>query len=695
MENNILKIFESNVFTDKLMKNYLSSKMYKEYKSLIQKKQPLTIDVANEIAKAMRIWAIKKGATHFTHWFQPMTGITAEKHDSFLDKNLDNEPISVFTGKSLIKGEPDASSFPSGGMRTTFEARGYTVWDPTSPVFILNNTLYIPTAFCSYSGESLDKKTPLLKSIDLLNKHTTRLLKVLGYDVNNVSATVGTEQEYFLIDKAMYEKRPDLLNCGRTLFGSQPVKGQELDDHYFGHIKQRVASYMADLNKRLWALGIYSKTEHNEVAPAQHELASVYTYSNIATDNNQLTMMLMKQVAFEHKMVCLLHEKPFEYLNGSGKHVNWSLSANGENLLDPSKNPKNNLRFLLLLVATIKAVDKYSDLLRVSVTSASNDHRLGGHEAPPAIVSIFLGDELTNILDSIENNVDYHEKIKERIRLDIQSIPELIKDTSDRNRTSPFAFTGNKFEFRMVGSMQSIADPNMILNTIVASVIDEFATVLEKSNDVTKTAFDIIKNEYKNHKRVVYNGNGYSEEWKKEAALRGLANYKDTPESLKCLLDKKNIELFEKCNIFTEKEIKARQEILLENYCKTIIIEAGTMLDMVNHIIIPNVIDYKSVVADAIMKLEKIHGSTILEREILGKISELSDKLNYAKIKLLSFIEKYNNESNYSIKAKICSETILNEMNNLRVIVDSLENVVAKKYWQLPTYFDMLYSVND
>ena len=695
LKSNILNIFEKDVFTDKLMKKSLSKKIYKQYQKLITNKTPLTIDVANEIAKAMRTWAMKKKVTHFTHWFQPLTGITAEKHDSFLDKDLNNKPISIFTGKSLIKGEPDASSFPSGGMRSTFEARGYTVWDPASPVFILNNTLYIPTAFCSYSGEALDKKTPLLKSIELLDEKATKLLSILGYQVDKVDTTVGAEQEYFLIDKVVYKKRIDLMNCGRTLFGARPVKGQELDDHYFGQIKNRVANYMADLDKKLWAVGIYSKTEHNEVAPAQHELASVYAYTNVATDNNQLTMTIMKQTAFEHQMVCLLHEKPFEYINGSGKHNNWSLSANNENLLNPTKNPKNNIRFLLLLTAIIEAVDKYSDLLRISVASASNDHRLGANEAPPAIISIFLGNELTDILDSIEQSKDYHQKIRERIDLKIQSIPELIKDTSDRNRTSPFAFTGNKFEFRMVGSSQSLADPNMILNLIVVSVLDDYIKELENATNVPEKALEIIKKSYKNHKRIIYNGNGYSKEWLEEAKARGLNNLKDTVSSLQCLLEKKNIDLFEKYHIFSEKELHARYEILLENYYKTIYIEAETMCEMLYKNILPDIFSYKNFLALEIHNLEKIKCSAIYEKELLNKINDLCDRINVSAKKLTNTIEKFKMENDTYSKAKYCHDVMLSSMEFLRKDVDNIEPLIPKQFNSLPTYADILYSVND
>lgn len=693
MKNKILDIFAEDVFTENLMKKYLSNKIYKQYKMLIQQRKPLTLEVADEMAQKIRQWAMAKGATHFAHWFQPMTGITAEKHDSFLDKDLNNQPISIFTGRSLIKGEPDASSFPSGGIRTTFEARGYTVWDPTSYVFILNRTLYIPTAFCAYSGEALDKKTPLLKSIEVLNHHAKRVLKILDFEEKDVFATVGTEQEYFLIDKSIYESRPDLMICGRTLFGNKPVIGQEMDNHYFGKIKSRVASYMAALNKKLWSLGIYSKTEHNEVAPAQHELASVYTYANVATDNNQLVMALMKQIATEFDMVCLLHEKPFEYINGSGKHNNWSLATQNENLLEPGKNPKNNLRFLLFLVAIIKAVDQYSDLLRISVASASNDHRLGTHEAPPAIVSIFLGDELTKILDSIEEGKDYHGKIKEKLSLKVPFIPLLTKDTTDRNRTSPFAFTGNKFELRMVGSKQSIADPNMVLNTIVASVLDEFANRLENAENVQECILDLIKNEYKIHKKIIYNGNGYSLEWLEEAKNRGLLNLKDTMEALDHLLDKKNIDLFEKYDIFTERELRARYDILLENYYKTIYIEAETMMEMLHRLLLPGIFEYKNVLATEILHLNELHIKTNLEKEKLEIITNLCDKIHYHENLLTKFIHKCNQLYTDYEKATFCHESILPAMNHLRKVVDQLEIHVAKKYWNVPSYFDMLYSI--
>lgn len=645
----------------------------------------------------MKDWAIEKGVTHFTHWFQPMTGITAEKHDSFIEKYEDGV-IMEFGGKELIKGEPDASSFPSGGLRDTFEARGYTSWDPTSYAFIKDNTLCIPSVFCSYTGEVLDKKTPLLKSMEAINKQALRILKLFGNkDVTRVFTNVGPEQEYFLIDKELYLKRRDLIYCGRTLFGAKPPKGQELDDHYFGNIKPRVLKYMHALDKELWKLGILAKSEHNEVAPAQHELAPIFTTTNIATDQNQLTMEIMKKIAIEHNLVCLLHEKPFEGVNGSGKHNNWSISTNaGTNLLNPGENPQENTQFLLFLIAIIKAVDEHQDLLRISVASAGNDHRLGANEAPPAIISIFLGDELSEILEAIENGENYSGKINRKLDIGVDSIPPFIKDNTDRNRTSPFAFTGNKFEFRMVGSAFSISSPNIFLNTIVAQSLCEFADVLEDSNDFISDLNILMKETIKKHKRILFNRNNYSDEWIIEANRRGLLNLKTTPEAIKHLIDNKNIDLFYKNNVFTEKEIYSRYEILLEKYCKTINIEALTMIDMVKKDIIPSVGEYVNKLLDMVIKKKSLLGNTNykVEEDIINKISD-TVYLTYEKVEdlevLIKNMEKYKNMLD---SANVYKETIIPIMEELRSLVDTLEGLVDRKYWPYPSYGDLLFSVN-
>lgn len=590
----IPEIFGSMVFDDVSMKERLPKQTYKALKKTIELGEALDINVANIVANAMKDWAVEKGATHYTHWFQPMTGITAEKHDSFINPTDDGRAIMEFSGKELIKGEPDASSFPSGGLRATFEARGYTAWDPTSYAFVKDDTLCIPTAFCSYTGEALDKKTPLLRSMDRISTEALRILRLFGdEETTRVLTTVGAEQEYFLIDKKLYEKRKDLIYTGRTLFGARAPKGQELEDHYFGTIKPRVSEYMKDLDQELWKLGVFAKTKHNEVAPGQHELAPIFTTTNLATDHNQLTMEIMRKVARRHGMVCLLHEKPFAGVNGSGKHNNWSLSTNtGKNLLDPGKTPKDNAQFLLILMAVIKAVDEYQDLLRLSVASAGNDHRLGANEAPPAIISMFLGDELTEILDSIENNSEYANKGSVRMEMGTVVLPNIKKDTTDRNRTSPFAFTGNKFEFRMLGSALNIACPNIMLNTIVAEAFCEFADELENAEDIRTAVMNLIKREYKEHKRIIFNGNNYSDEWVEEARKRGLLNLRTMPEAMRYYIADKNIGLFMKNSIFTEPEVHSRYEIQLENYTKVLNIEALTMLDMAKKDILPGVSAY-------------------------------------------------------------------------------------------------------
>ena len=602
MDKNPLELFANDVFTDEEMKKRVSDKAYDDYKKTLEDGAPLGLSTADEVAKAMMGWAMEKGATHYTHWFQPMTGVTAEKHEAFIEPDGKGGAITKFSGKALVKGEPDASSFPSGGLRSTFEARGYTAWDPSSKAFVKDGSLYIPTVFCSYGGESLDKKTPLLKSIDALNTQTLRILKLFGEkDVKKVVPTVGAEQEYFLIDKSVYEKRLDLETCGRTLFGANPPKGQELDDHYFGKIKRRVREYMADLDEELWKLGVYAKTKHNEVAPAQHELACVYTPANDALDHNQIVMSVMKSVATRHDMVCLLHEKPFDGINGSGKHNNWSISTDtGKNLLEPGEHPENNPEFLLFLTAVIVAVDKYQDLLRISVASAGNDHRLGANEAPPAVVSMFIGEELESILTAIESGAKYIEMKSEELKLAGGIIPKINKDKTDRNRTSPFAFTGNKFEFRMVGSDMSIACPNIIINTIVADALEEFADELEKSSDVLKTVTSIIAKNFKEHKRIVFNGNNYSDEWLEEATRRGLLNYRTTADALPHYLDEKNVALFTRHNVLSETEMRSRYGILLDDYIKKVEVEIKTMIKMARREILPAAIKYSDVLANGL-----------------------------------------------------------------------------------------------
>ena len=694
----IPNLFGSLVFNDSVMKARLPKETYKSLKNTIQAGKPLGLDVATVVANAMKDWAIEKGATHFTHWFQPMTGVTAEKHDSFITPDKAGNIIMEFSGKELVQGEPDASSFPSGGLRATFEARGYTAWDPTSYAFIKDGTLCIPTAFCSYSGEALDKKTPVLRSMQALSRQALRILKLFGNDdVKKVITTVGPEQEYFLVDEEMYEKRPDLIFCGRTLFGARPPKGQEMEDHYFGTIKPRVSAYMKELEEELWKLGVLAKTKHNEVAPAQHELAPIFTTTNIATDHNQLTMELMKSIANKHGLACLLHEKPFAGVNGSGKHNNWSISTDtGVNLLEPGDTPSENAQFLLFLTAVIKAVDDYQDLLRVSVASAGNDHRLGANEAPPAIVSMFLGDELTEIITAIENGTNYIEKGKSEMEIGVRVLPKFFKDTTDRNRTSPFAFTGNKFEFRMLGSAFSIAGPNIVLNTIVAEELRQFADTLEKSNNFDEDLNILIKNTIKDHKRIIFNGNNYTDAWVEEAENRGLLNLKTTPDALPYFVHSKNIELFTKHHVFSESELYSRYEILLENYCKTIHIEALTMIDMVKKDIIPSVLSYQGKIAEIANGKKQLNSNIQceLEEKLLYNLSRLGNYL-YSKLDTLeTSILNAKNYSDYLESAKYYRESVFINMQHLRGVVDELETLVGKDYWKLPTYSDLLFSVN-
>ena len=688
--------FGSMVFNDKAMKERLPKDIYQALKKTISAGTHLELDVANVVANAMKDWAIEKGVTHFTHWFQPMTGITAEKHDSFITPDGSGGAIMEFSGKTLVKGEPDASSFPSGGLRATFEARGYTAWDPTSYVFIKDGVLCIPTAFCSYSGEALDKKTPLMRSMEALDKHALRILRLFGDDKSNrVMAQIGPEQEYFLVDQELYNKRPDLVYTGRTLIGARPPKGQELEDHYFGTIKKRVKDYMTDLDNELWKLGIYAKTEHNEVAPAQHELAPIYSTANTAADSNQLTMELMKSVALKHGLVCLLHEKPFAGVNGSGKHNNWSISTDtGINLLEPGATPRENAQFLLFLCSIIKAVDDYQDLLRVSVATAGNDHRLGANEAPPAIVSIFLGEELTEILNSIENGTLYTGHEKTQMEIGVTVLPHFPKDTTDRNRTSPFAFTGNKFEFRMPGSSLSIAGPNIVLNTIVAETLCQFADILEKSKDFNAELDQLIKTTIKKHRRIIFNGNGYDESWIKEAESRGLSNLKNTPEALPAFISDKSIKLFTKHHVFSEAEVRSRCEILLENYCKTLNIEALTMIDMVNKYVLPAAFSYQHELLEVAEKKKTLGISAEAENKVLTKLTELTEST----VKRLDFLTTETAEvkrcsDDLFYEAREYRNEVFNAMNLLRMSVDELELIVAKKYWTLPTYAELLYSV--
>ncbi len=693
----VTEIFGSKVFNDETMKERLPKDAYKALRNTIEEGRPLDRELANVIAHAMKEWAIELGATHFTHWFQPMTGVTAEKHDSFIQPEEGGKVIMTFSGKELIKGEPDASSFPSGGLRATFEARGYTAWDPTSYVFIKDDTLCIPTAFCSYSGEALDKKTPLLRSMEALDKQAVRVLKLFGHDdVKRVITTVGPEQEYFLIDEEMYNKRPDLIYTGRTLFGAKPPKGQELDDHYFGTIKPRVSAYMKELDEELWKLGVLAKTKHNEVAPAQHELAPVFSTTNIATDHNQLTMEMMKVVAKRHGMVCLLHEKPFAGVNGSGKHNNWSISTDtGVNLLEPGATPSQNAQFLLFLTAVIKAVDDYQDLLRVSVASAGNDHRLGANEAPPAIISMFLGDELEAIVDSIIDGTDYHDVKKKKMTIGASVLPSISQDTTDRNRTSPFAFTGNKFEFRSLGSATSISGPNIVLNTIVAEVLDKFAGELEGEKEFCKALDKLIKRELTAHKRIIFNGNGYSEEWVKEAEKRGLSNLKSTVDALPAFITEKSIDVFTKHKVFTEQELYSRYDIQLENYYKVIDIEALTLDSIVKKDIMAAANDYQYTLAET-LNAKAATGLSVdstVEKKRLEQASKLTFEMDERLEKLEADIDKAKELSETYDLAKFHHDVIFADMNELREVVDELETVVPSDIWPYPTYGEILYSV--
>mgnify|MGYP004594087205 FL=1 len=687
-------VFGSMVFNDAVMKERLPKATYKALKESIETSADLTMDVANVIAAEMKNWALEKGATHFAHWFQPLTGITAEKHDAFISPNGDGTVIMDFSGKELIKGEPDGSSFPSGGIRATFEARGYTNWDPTSYAFIKEKTLCIPTAFCAYGGEALDEKTPLLRSMDAVNKQALRITKLFGMDdVKRVITSVGPEQEYFLVDADVAAERPDLLYCGRTLFGAKPPKRQELDDHYFGAIKPRVKAFMEDLNNELWKLGILSKTEHNEVAPAQHEMAPIYTETNVALDHNQLTMEILKKVAKKHNMVCLLHEKPFAGVNGSGKHTNWSISTDkGENLLNPGKHPENNKIFLLVLSAVVQAVDDYQDLLRVAVASAGNDHRLGGNEAPPAIISMFLGDDLTRVVDSIISGVPLDARKSSVLELGANVLPSFQQDNTDRNRTSPFAFTGNKFEFRMTGSEQSIGDACFVLNTIVAESLEQYADKLEAAEDFDKAIDELIKDVLTKHQRIIFNGDGYEEEWVAEAEKRGLLNLTSTVAAAPYLAAKKNIELFKKHGIFSEVESMARYEIKLEEYSKIINIEALTMIDMAKKDIAPAVSSYSAELAATAISKKELGVNAKAELEVLTKISDLAAVLNDKIATLESAVIKAG-EFELKEQADFFHDTVIPAMNELRLVADELETLTAEAYWPFPGYGDLLFSV--
>lgn len=694
--SNVPALFGSLVFNDTTMKERLPKDTYKALKKTIDEGKSLDLSVANSVANAMKDWAVEHGATHFTHWFQPMTGITAEKHDSFISP-VGDKVIMEFSGKELIKGEPDASSFPSGGIRATFEARGYTAWDPTSYAFIKDGSLCIPTAFCSYTGEVLDKKTPLLRSMEAINKQALRILKLFGKtDVKRVLTTVGPEQEYFLIDKEVYKQRKDLMYCGRTLFGSRAPKGQELDDHYFGVIKPRVSAYMKELDEELWKLGIYAKTKHNEVAPAQHELAPIFTTTNVATDHNQLTMELMKKVAECHGLVCLLHEKPFAGVNGSGKHNNWSMSTDlGENLLEPGKNPSQNKQFLLFLAAVIKAVDDYQDLLRISVASAGNDHRLGANEAPPAIISMFLGDELTGILEAIEAGEEYKPADRAMMDTKVSVLPNFYKDTTDRNRTSPFAFTGNKFEFRMAGSSENIGCPNEMLNTIVAESLMQFADTLEKADDFDATVVEVIKDTYKKHKRIVFNGDNYSEEWVEEAERRGLYNLKSMPDALPYYVAEKNLKLFARHNIFTPAEVHARYEIQLENYSKILNIEALTTLDMAKKDIIPAVVKYLKLLSETVVAQKAVSADicTNTQTELIKKLSELLSNFSKKTEELDKAVVGASDYDDVQELANYYRNSVFAKMQELRAVGDEMESNMSAEYWPYPSYGKLLFSV--
>ena len=703
MAQSIPEIYGSLVFNDKIMREKLPKDMYKALKKTIENGTHLELDVANSVAVAMKEWALEHGATHYTHWFQPMTNFTAEKHDSFISPTGDGQVIMEFSGKELVKGEPDASSFPSGGLRATFEARGYTAWDPTSPAFIKDRTLYIPTAFCSYSGEALDKKTPLLRSMDTLNKEAVKILRLLGNtEVKHIDTTVGPEQEYFLVDKDLYNKRKDLIFCGRTLIGAPAPKGQEMEDHYFGTLKPRVSAYMHDLDEELWKLGIPAKTKHNEVAPAQHELAPVFDTTNVAVDHNQLTMEIMKKVAAKHNMVCLLHEKPFEGINGSGKHNNWSMSTDtGLNLLDPGKTPAENTQFLVFLVAVIKAVDDYADLLRISVASAGNDHRLGANEAPPAVVSIFLGDELTEVLKAIENDEFFVGHGAVQMDIGAKVLPHFVKDNTDRNRTSPFAFTGNKFEFRMLGSSSSVANPNIILNTAVAEVLSQFYEELKDvpADGMESAVHELLKKTIKEHKRIIFNGNGYTDEWIEEAEKRGLYNLVSTPDALPHFVDEKNEKLLTSHHIFTHAELHSRYEIKLENYVKTLHIEAGTMVEIIQKDLLPAVTTYMEKLAQtaALKKSVVPDISVSAEAALLTRLTELSETMvkDLERLKEDTAMAEYEVGKDLLKSAKLYQSVVLTDMEKVRVSADAAEALIPDSILPYPTYGKLLFSISD
>ena len=703
MGHSIPEIYGSLVFNDKIMREKLPKDMYKALKKTIENGTHLELDVANSVAVAMKEWALEHGATHYTHWFQPMTNFTAEKHDSFISPTVDGQIIMDFSGKELVKGEPDASSFPSGGLRATFEARGYTAWDPTSPAFIKDRTLYIPTAFCSYSGEALDKKTPLLRSMDTLNKEAVKILRLLGNtEVKHINTTVGPEQEYFLVDKDLYNKRKDLIFCGRTLVGAPAPKGQEMEDHYFGTLKPRVAAYMHDLDEELWKLGIPAKTKHNEVAPAQHELAPVFDTTNVAVDHNQLTMEIMKKVAAKHNMVCLLHEKPFEGINGSGKHNNWSMSTDtGVNLLDPGKTPAENTQFLVFLVAVIKAVDDYADLLRISVASAGNDHRLGANEAPPAVVSIFLGDELTEVLKAIENDEFFTGHGAVQMDIGAKVLPHFVKDNTDRNRTSPFAFTGNKFEFRMLGSSSSVANPNIILNTAVAEVLHQFYEELKDipADKMDTAVHELLKKTVIDHKRVIFNGNGYTDEWIEEAEKRGLYNLVSTPDALPHLIDEKNAKLLTSHHIFTDAELHSRYEIKLENYVKTLHIEAGTLAEIIQKDLLPSITTYMEKIAQtaALKKSVVPDISVSAEASLLTQLTELSETMtkDLETLKKDTAMAEYESGKDLLKSAKLYQSVVLSDMEKVRASADAAEVLIPDSILPYPTYGKLLFSISD
>ena len=696
-KQNVPEIYGSMVFDDRVMRARLSADVYESLKRTMDENVKLETDVAEAVAAEMKDWAVEKGATHFTHWFQPLTGVTAEKHDSFISPSPDGGVIMEFSGKELIKGEPDASSFPSGGLRATFEARGYTAWDPTSYAFIKDHTLCIPTAFCSYSGDALDKKTPLLRSMQALNRQAKRILKLFGKDAKYVRTSVGPEQEYFLIDEKMFQQRPDLVYTGRTLFGAMPPKGQELDDHYFGVIKPRVTEFMEDLNNELWKLGVLVKTEHNEVAPAQHELAPIYSTTNIATDSNQLTMEIMQKVARKHGMVCLLHEKPFAGVNGSGKHNNWSMATDdGTNLLSPGETPYENAQFLLFLCAVIQAVDDYQDLLRLSVATAGNDHRLGANEAPPAIISIFLGDELTQILEAIKNDAPYKGKEKEILKLGVHSLPRFSKDATDRNRTSPFAFTGNKFEFRSLGSSNSIACCNIMLNAAVAESLKQYADRLEGAEDFKAALHELIREVIAKHERILFNGNGYSEEWVEEATkVRGLLNLKTTPDAMPHLLDKKNVDMLTAHKVFSETELQSRCEIMLENYCKTVNIEGHTMVDMVRKDYLPAIEDYLYSLANTTSAMKAVSSNVKCNYEIstMERLSELTDYILERVKDLEKALEDLKQYNDIVQTAEVIRDDVIPKMEHLRKHVDEAEMLASEKCWPFPSYGKLLFSV--